>query len=646
MPAGSAMMSRRPVPTPPEQDSPHAAPRLEASRVAYLLPVIGAPIGIGVAVFASFAIAGWRVTHSAVVQVEPQWVAGEPLAARVQVQDGAEQAVDGAEVEVALRRGEQRVVLGTLRDAAGVGAAQGRLQAPAWPPGPATLELEIVGHERFGERVDVEIVAARAARRGTHTVSGSIKNYADDSEAQAERLKLVLRPLGRLVAGFENALIARVTDPEGKPHRGKVEIRLLDGEFGPHKATREQPALIAAGETDAAGLLRVDGLLASDVVRFEVRALAPAEVAQGAGPEGQGAKDSPARGAGAPTAAGEAGAKDSPAKGGGAGAKDSSSAKGDAMGGAAAAGKGGAAAGDAGANGGSAGDAVKQEGGEPAALAARKFRMVSFAGAVAVEVAPSVAGAGDAVTIKARGLRPKRAVFVDLHAPDGAWIDTLDPPIVGPEPPRAWSTAGLAAGLVQVEGYHFANAPGESAGIARLVLGAGPGQAPAIGALIALQRDRLELPRVEKDWSRELEGKYLDALAAANLEGEALALARAWLVGTLPVEVLGPPTVLATRAREDAELAAARRLWAGRVRWLLLGGGGVFLLVTTLLIVLSHRAAAGRLAREMFGQGPEVLGEIRRAQRVVLLRAVGLVVTMGLGLVLTAAVLDKLFWQT
>lgn len=624
MPAGSAMMSRQPVTTSPEQDPPHAAPRLEAARVAYLLPVIGAPIGIGVAVFASFAIAGWRVTHSAVVQVEPQWVAGEPLAARVQVQDGAEQAVTGAEVEVALRRGEQRVALGTLRDSAGVGAAQGRLQAPAWPPGPATLELEIAGNERFGERVDVEIVAARAARRGTYTVSGSIKNYADDSEAQAETLKLVLRPLGRLVAGFENALVARVTDPEGRPHRGAVEIRLLDGEFGPHKATRDQPALIAAGETDAAGLLRVDGLLASDVVRFEVRALAPAEVAQGSGPEGQGAEDSPSpKRAGAPAAAGEAGAK------------DSSSAKGGAKGGAA----------DPGASGGPA-DAGKKEGGEPAPLAARKFRMVSFAGAVAVEVAPTVAGVGDAVAIKARGLRPKRAVFVDLHAPDGAWIDTLDPPIVGPEPPRAWSTAGLAAGLVQVEGYHFANAPGESAGIARLVLGPGPGQAPAIGALIALQRDRLELPRVEKDWSRELEGKYLDALAAAELEGDALALARAWLVGTLPTEVLGPPTVLATRAREDADLAAARRLWAGRVRWLLLGGGGVFLLVTTLLIVLSHRAAAGRLAREMFGQGPEVLGEIRRAQRVVLLRAVGLVVTMGLGLVLTAAVLDKLFWQT
>ena len=37
---------------------------------------------------------------------------------------------------------------------------------------------------------------------------------------------------------------------------------------------------------------------------------------------------------------------------------------------------------------------------------------------------------------------------------------------------------------------------------------------------------------------------------------------------------------------------------------------------------------------------------IARAQRAVLLRAVALVVTMALGLVLTVVVLDKLLWQT
>ncbi|MFY0540782.1 hypothetical protein [Nannocystis pusilla] len=81
--------------------------------------------------------------------------------------------------------------------------------------------------------------------------------------------------------------------------------------------------------------------------------------------------------------------------------------------------------------------------------------MVSFAGAVTVDAAPWTAGAGDTLTIKARGLRPKRAVFVDVRGPDGAWVDTLEPPVVGPEPPRTWSSAGLQPGLVQVEAYHF-----------------------------------------------------------------------------------------------------------------------------------------------------------------------------------------------
>lgn len=561
-----------------------------ASRLVYLLPVIGAPLGMGAAIFASFAIAGWHVTHSAIVQIEPRWIAGEQLAARVQVLDGADQPVPIAQVEVALTRGDERAALGTLRDTAGIGTAQGRVAAPPWPPGPARLELQIAAHESFRETIDVELVASRAARRGAATVSGSTKNYADDTEPQPDKLKIVLRPLGRVAAGFENALVARVTDPEGRPHRGAVEIRLLDGEFGPHRAARDAPALVTRADTDAAGLLRIDGLLASDVVRFEVRALAPQNMPEGTGSEKPGDKGmSPEAGAEV-----EAGAAEP----------------------------------------------------EAAPLAARKFRMVSFAGAVTVDAAPWTAGVGDALTIKARGLRPKRAVFVDVRGPDGAWVDTLDPPIVGPEPPRTWSSAGLSPGLVQVEAYHFTNAPGESAGLARVALGPGPGQSPPLSALIALQRERLEIARVEKDFDVALERKYLDALESAALDDGARALAEAWLLGTLPVEIHGPPTVLATRAREDADMTATRRLWAGRVRWLLLGGGGLFLAVTTLLIVISHRGAAERLTREMLGQGPEVAAEVRRAQRAVLLRALGLLVSMAFGLVLTAAVLDKLFWQT
>jgi hypothetical protein len=591
-------------------------PEAAHSRLAYLLPVIGAPLGMGAAIFASFAISGWRVTHSVIVQVEPQWVAGEPLAARVQVFDGGGQPVPGARVEVALRRGEERTALATLHDAAGVGAAQGRLRAPAGPPGPAQLELDIIAHESFRESVPLEIVASRPTRRGTYTVSGSTKNYADDTDAQPEALKIALRPLGRLVAGFENTLVARVTDNDGKPRRGPVEILLLDGEFGPHKAGRDSPAPLVRGETDGAGLIRISGLLASDVVRFEVRALPAAsdaakELAPTGMSEGTGTKE--------PVPADK---KDK---------TDQTTGKSDAK-----------------APEPAPTDKAEGTGAppEPKPVATRKFRMVSFAGAVSVDVAPTTAGVGDPLTIKARGLRPKRAVFVDMHGPDGAWVDTLDPPVLGNEPPRAWSSEGLAPGVAQLEAYHFANAPGESAAIARVSLGPGPGQAPPLAELVGLQRARLDLPRVEKDWSRELEDKHLGVLAAATLTPDELELTRTWLLGTLPVEVLGPTTVLTTRGREEEQVAADRRLWAGRVRLLLYAGGGLFLLVCTLLIVRSHSKAAERLHREMQAQGPEVVAEMRRAQRTVLLRAIGLLVTLAAGLVLTAEVLDKLFWQT
>ncbi|MDC0716339.1 hypothetical protein [Nannocystis bainbridge] len=600
------------------------------SRFVYLLPVIGAPLGMGAAIFASFAIAGWHVTHSAIVQVEPQWVAGEPVAARVQVLNGAGQAVPEAQVEATLRRGEERASLGTLRDAAAVGMAQGRLTAPDWAPGPATLELAISGHEQFREVVEVELVASRALRRGTPTVSGSTKNYADDTESQPEKLRIVLRPLGRLAAGFENALVARVTDAEGKPRQGPVEVRLLDGEFGPHKSSADAPATVVRGETDAAGLVRVAGLLATDVVRFEVRALPGAQdMSVGSGAEGPAAKDV-SEGAGPKGKVGPKGSasKDAGAKDAGASAEDiAREAKGP-----------GAKDED--------GSAAKDGAASVEPVAARKFRMVSFAGAVTVDAAPWTAGAGDTLTIKARGLRPKRAVFVDVRGPDGAWVDTLEPPVVGPEPPRTWSSAGLSPGLVQVEAYHFTNAPGESSALARVVLGPGPGQKPALSTLIGLQRERLGMPRVEKEFDAALEGKYLDALATVSLDAEAQQLTEAWLIGTLPVEIHGPPTALTTRGREDADMTALRRLWAGRVRLLLLGGGGLFLAVTTLLIVVSHRGAAERLAREMLGHGPEVAVEVRKAQRAVLWRALGLLASMAFGLVLTAAVLDKLFWQT
>jgi hypothetical protein len=224
-------------------------------------------------------------------------------------------------------------------------------------------------------------------------------------------------------------------------------------------------------------------------------------------------------------------------------------------------------------------------------------------------------------------------------------------PVLTSEPPREWSTAGLAPGFVQVEAYQFTTSPGESAALARVQITDGaPDSDASLVPLIAQQRALLELGRVEKNFDRELERAWLDAVEKAEVAAADVPLARAWLLGTLPVEVLGPPPALSTMVREQDDLAARRRAWALGIKWFLLGGGGLFLAATMALVVISHRRAAAHLTREILGDGAsasaEIAREIARAQRAVLLRAVALVVTMALGLVLTVVVLDKLLWQT
>ena len=221
-------------------------------------------------------------------------------------------------------------------------------------------------------------------------------------------------------------------------------------------------------------------------------------------------------------------------------------------------------------------------------------------------------------------------------------------PVTGPEPPRSWTVGALTPGFLQVEAYQFTTAPGESTALARVQITAGdPDTDAALGPLFVQQRALLELGRVEKGFDRELERKYLDIIEKAVIPSAEVPLARAWLLGTLPVEVLGPPLAVATLAREQADLAARKTTWAGGLRWFLLGGGGVFLLVTLLLIVISHRRAAAKLTGEIHGASAkvEIAREIVQAQRAVLLRAVALVVTMALGLVLMVVVLDKLLWS-
>ena len=574
-----------------------AAADSRLTRVAMLLPVIGAPAGLAFAILASLMISGWRVQHAAIVQVDTLWQPGDRAALRVHVQAGDGSGIAGAKVRASLTRGAQSIALAELTEVTDKGSLQATVTAPDWPAGDAALVLEIdAPGAEFREVVPIRLDAGGAGRRGTVTVSSSIKNWADDTEPQPEALRIALRPVGRLAAGFENTLLVRVTDPEGRPHVGPVEVRVLDGEFV-LRGGSERAALI--GMTDAQGLLRFDGQLNTDVVRFEVRVGKP-EVA-------------------------EADAKVVKAEG----AKKVVKAEG------------AVEAKDAGAV-----EAVEAE-----VLGARKFRLVSFAGAVRVTAEPLAlrvgAGLEGSLEITARALRARKAVFIDVHGPGGRWIDTLTP-VTGPEPPRAWSTAGLGPGFLQIEAYQFTTSPGESAALARVQLTSEePDTDAALAPLFAEQRALLEVGRVEKGFDRALEAKYLDAIEGAEIARAEVPLARAWLLGTLPVEVLGPPLALTTLPREQADLVARRQRWASGLRWFLLGGGGLFLLTTLLLIVVSHRRAAARLTGEIHGEGATaaIAREIAQAQRAVLLRALALVVTMALGLVLTVVVLDKLLWN-
>ena len=282
------------------------------------------------------------------------------------------------------------------------------------------------------------------------------------------------------------------------------------------------------------------------------------------------------------------------------------------------------------------------------AEARRLFRFVSFAGAVRVTARPSAVAAGDPTQVRAWGLSAKRPVFVDVFDDAGAWVDTLSPPFSGGEPARAWVPERAGPGLVQLEAYHFTNHPGESTAVARVqVTHAPPSDPRTLAPLIGLQRARLDVPRVERDFDEVLERKYLDHLESLIHAPGTAESARSWLLGTLPIAVYGPPTVLNTRPREDAALAARKMAWRIGLRWFLLGGGGLFLLVLAVVMVRSHGEAARitleELRRSADEEDEEVVREhVRQAQRAAMTRGVAVLAVMAAGLVLTLMMLENL----
>jgi NDP-sugar pyrophosphorylase family protein len=199
----------------------------------------------------------------------------------------------------------------------------------------------------------------------------------------------------------------------------------------------------------------------------------------------------------------------------------------------------------------------------------RRMRFVSFAGAVMVSASTRVVQPDAELEVLAHGLSSRRPVFVDVYDADGAWIDTAVPPFFGVEEPRRWRFGDLREGVLQLEAYSFAHDPGESTALARVQIVAGdPERVESLRPLVALHRTQLHVPRVELDWSSELDRAYLGWLETAVLAPADVRRARAWLLGTLPVSVYGPPLALQTHpaARPRRDGAAAPRMDDGDAR--------------------------------------------------------------------------------
>ncbi|MCA9714205.1 MAG: hypothetical protein KC468_05920, partial [Myxococcales bacterium] len=608
-----------------------------ARQAALMLPVLLAPLGIAVAIMLSLLVKGWAVSHSVIVQVEPAWIAGEPLGVRVHYVDGARAGIEGSEVSLRLldAAGEGVAELGTLREGAEPGLIQGRFTAPAGSSGAGALELELraPGRASVRERVDVTVDADRSARAGEHTISTSQLNWGDDTEPQPEAARLNVRPFGRLLAGFDNTLLVRALDADGRPHAGALEVALTDGEFMGQVGSSDEPPILFHGRADALGLVTLTGPFTSEILGLDLR-LFPAE---------DSAKDDASEET-AETEAEKKAEKKSEKKAEKIAEKAEKTEKAEKI---------EKAEKSDGANAettpGAPSEPAEAGATTPKPLASRHVRMVSFSGAVRAYAEPLAVRAGETISLGARPLRARRPVFVDLHGADGVWLDTLDPPLVGREPPRDWSTAGVAPGLLQLEAYHYFNKPGESAAVALFQVTEGdPAEPSSLAPLLERQRARLDVARVEKDFDKELEQRYLKHLEGAAKSPEEVATARRWLTGTLPVHVFNPPAAMSTRTREEEALRITKRRWNLGLYWFLVLGGGGFLVLTTLLIMRSHGRMARATARALLGDSitdAEELAAIRQAQRAVLVRGGALIASMALGLVLAIVVLNKLVWE-
>lgn len=243
--------------------------------------VLAGMFGLAIALVLSLWVSTMHVRHSLIVQVESTWQPGERLGIRAQIVAARSGPIVGTRMHAAVEQGGVTTPLAELAIVADGAGGEQSLQLPATlAPGPATLVLDVTaeGVDPMHERIDVEVVADRPARAARPIVAGSTLQYGDDSDAQLPDARMVVRPAGRLLAGFDNVVFVRVTDGAGAPMSGTIEVTLPDGEFMGKTGDAERPPVLFRGPTDALGLVRLEGPLGSEVLRLEVRRLDAAGV--------------------------------------------------------------------------------------------------------------------------------------------------------------------------------------------------------------------------------------------------------------------------------------------------------------------------------------------------------------------------------
>jgi len=234
--------------------------------------VIAGPIGLAIALVVSLWVSTMHVRHSVLVQVEREWIAGERLGMRVALVATRSGPIEDTVVQATVEQGGAEHPLPDAGVMAGGLIAETGFDVPALAPGPATLHVRVraAGVDPIDESIGVDIVEAREPIAPDPVVSGSVLQHGDDTEAQTDPLRIVMRPARRLLAGFDNELFIRVTDPAGVPLRGAVEVTLLQGELLGRTGAADRPPILYKGAPDVLGLVRLVGPLGTEVVRVRI----------------------------------------------------------------------------------------------------------------------------------------------------------------------------------------------------------------------------------------------------------------------------------------------------------------------------------------------------------------------------------------